>query len=66
MKIRVNGERRSLDSATTVGALVDRLGVPRDGTAVALNARVVARSDLDATSVGDGDEIEIISAVAGG
>ncbi len=66
MTILVNGEPRGLDDGTTVDALLDTLGVRRDGTAVALNDGVVPRGDHAATALRDGDRLEIIVAVAGG
>ena len=66
MTILVNGEARALDEGTTVDALLDALGVRRDGAAVALNDGVVPRGRHAATALRDGDRLEIIVAVAGG
>jgi len=62
----VNGEPRELAARTTLGALLRQLGLESDGIAVAVNARVVRRNELEHHELGDGDEIEIIRAVAGG
>jgi sulfur carrier protein len=62
----VNGEARQLGARTTLGALLRDLGIATDGIAVAVNARVVRRSEIEQHELGDGDEIEIIRAVAGG
>jgi sulfur carrier protein len=64
--ITVNGESREITGAVTLGALLDTLGVRADGTAVALNDAVVPRARHDATTLRDGDRLEIIVAVAGG
>lgn len=66
MKASVNGETRDLPEELTVGALLELLGAPRGGVAVARNDAVVRRSDYDRRTVEDGDRIEIIRAVAGG
>ncbi|HEV3157072.1 MAG TPA: sulfur carrier protein ThiS [Candidatus Baltobacteraceae bacterium] len=66
MRIVVNGEERSFDKIPSLAELLGVLGVGGAGTAIALNERVVRRADLDATSLCEGDRIEIIRAVAGG
>jgi len=66
MIVSVNGVAHEIDAGTTLGDLIARLGVRRDGIAVARNDDVVARGAIDATLLGEGDAIEIIAAVAGG
>lgn len=66
MTISVNGETRDIDGSTTLDGLLERLGVRRDGTAVALNDDVVPRAAHAATALREGDRLEIIVAVAGG
>jgi sulfur carrier protein len=66
VKATINGEARELPDALTVGALLEVLGAPRSGIAVARNDRVVRRADYDTHAIEDGDRIEIIKAVAGG
>jgi sulfur carrier protein len=66
VKATINGELRDLPEGLTVGALLERLGTPRVGVAVAKNDRVVRRAEYDAHRIADGDRIEIIKAVAGG
>ena len=66
MKATINGEARELPEALTVGALLELLGAPRAGIAVARNDRVVRRVEYDTHAIEDGDRIEIIKAVAGG
>lgn len=64
---RVNGERRELPSGTTVAALLQQIGVdPTRGVAVAVNERVVRGAAFAAHELRDGDNVEIIRAVAGG
>lgn len=66
MKVSVNGEMRELPDGTTVAALLERLGTPRSGIAVARNDRVVRRAEFESHALADGDTVEIIKAVAGG
>ncbi len=66
MKATINGEARELPEGMTVSALLELLGAPRSGIAVARNDEVVRRSEYDTSAVREGDAIEIIKAVAGG
>lgn len=66
MKATINGEARDLPDDLTLGALLELLGTPRAGIAVARNDRVVRKVDYDTHAIEDGDRIEIIKAVAGG
>ncbi|MGC1380278.1 MAG: sulfur carrier protein ThiS [Candidatus Baltobacteraceae bacterium] len=66
MKATINGRIRELPEELTVGALLEFLGSPRRGVAVARNERVVRRDEYERDRVCDGDRIEIIEAVAGG
>ena len=66
MTITVNGEPLEIADGTTLDALLETLGVRRDGTAAALNDDVVPRAQHTATALHDGDRLEIIVAVAGG
>jgi sulfur carrier protein len=72
MRITVNGEPQTLPEPVTVEAIVAttlaRSGRERAarGVAVAVNMTVIPRADWESTRVGDGDEIEILTAVQGG
>jgi sulfur carrier protein len=66
VKAKVNGEVRELADGMTIAALLDELGVPRAGIAVAMNESVIRRADYDSSAIADGDAVEIIKAVAGG
>jgi len=66
MNVDVNGVTHEIEAGTTLGELIARLGVRREGIAVARNDDVVACGAVDATALCDGDTIEIIAAVAGG
>jgi len=64
--IEVNGEAREVAPGSTLGTLLDALGVRRDGMAVARNDAVVPRARVDETPLASGDRVEIIVPVAGG
>jgi sulfur carrier protein len=66
VKATINGETREFPEGTTVAALLEALGTPRSGIAVAQNDRVVRRAEYETQQIADGDTIEIIKAVAGG
>jgi sulfur carrier protein len=66
VKATINGHQRDLPDELTVSALLDLLGSPRAGIAVARNDRVVRRTEYDTDRLRDGDRVEIITAVAGG
>jgi sulfur carrier protein len=66
VKATINGHLRDLPDELTVGALLELLGSPSAGIAVARNDRVVRRTEYDTYRLRDGDRVEIITAVAGG
>ena len=66
MSVVINGEPRDLAPGTTVAALVELLGMPRRGVAVALDGEVVRRGEWDARSVPDGSRVEVLTAMQGG
>jgi len=64
--VTVNGQRRDIDTETTLTDVVASLTASSHGVAVAVNGTVVPRGSWRATRVGEGDEIEILTAVQGG
>ncbi len=66
VRVRVNGSDREFAEGTTVAALLDGLGLPRDGSAVERNREIVPRSRHAEVVVEDGDTLEIVTAVGGG
>jgi len=68
VEITLNGEERSLEAAKTLGDLLTEIGVPGEGTgiAIAVNGTVVRRSTWSECTLREGDNIEIIHAVQGG
>ena len=65
MKITVNDEAVEVDDATTVAALLDRLGFPEKGIAVAVDWSVLPRSEWQ-SALADGARVEVVTAVQGG
>jgi sulfur carrier protein len=64
----VNGEPRPVVAGTTVAGLIEELGHDPSGrgVAAALNGEVVPRTEWPTTGVGDGDKVEILTAIGGG
>ncbi|MFD7443401.1 sulfur carrier protein ThiS [Streptomyces sp. NPDC059909] len=64
--VSVNGEPRDIAAGTTLGALVATLTAAPSGVAAAVNETVVPRGEWSGTLLGDGDRIEVLTAVQGG
>ena len=65
MRVTVNDEPVEVDEHTTIAALIERLGFPDKGIAVALDWSVLPRSGWHAT-LSDGARLEVVTAVQGG
>lgn len=65
MIVTVNDQEFEVDQNTTVAALLERMGVPDRGVAVAVNWAVLPRSQWDA-AVPPGARVEVLTAVQGG
>ena len=65
MRILVNDEEVEIDDDTSVEALVERLGFPDKGIAVAVDWAVLPRSEWD-TVLSEGARVEVVTAVQGG
>ena len=68
MQISVNGEKTNIDEGATLERLIEQLAIAntRQGIALALNDAVVPREVWGATTLHEGDTVEIIRAVQGG
>jgi len=66
MTLTINGEQRSLGTASTVAALVAELGLDARKVAVERNLEIVPRSAYGQTALADGDRIEIVHFIGGG
>ena len=65
MIVTVNDETVEVDDQTTVAGLIERLGFPEKGIAVAVDWAVLPRS-LWHTTLADGARLEVVTAVQGG
>ena len=65
MKLTVNDEPVDVDARTTVADLLQRLGYPDKGIAVAIDWAVIPRSEWD-VELTEGAKIEVVTAVQGG
>ncbi|GAA3489927.1 sulfur carrier protein ThiS [Streptomyces cremeus] len=66
VNVSVNGEGRAVPPGTTLGDLVAALTRAPAGVAAALNETVVPRTRWADTALGDGDRVEVLTAVQGG
>ncbi|OBA75389.1 thiamine biosynthesis protein ThiS [Mycobacterium sp. 1554424.7] len=65
MIVTVNEKNVEVDERTTVAALLESLGFPGRGVAVAMDDAVLPRSRWTAT-LSDGARLEVVTAVQGG
>ena len=64
MIVTVNGRRMWVGDNVTVALLLQSLGYPARGVAVALNRAVLPRSDWQ-TALSDGARLDVLTAVQG-
>ena len=66
MKIRLNDIELTLPTGQSLTELLAMQGIAPQGVAVALNGAVLPRGRWPETRLGDGDEIHLFTAIAGG
>ncbi|MFB6952673.1 sulfur carrier protein ThiS [Streptomyces niveus] len=66
ISVSVNGAARVLAAPVTLDALVATLTPAPSGVAAALNETVVPRGRWSATTLSEGDRVEVLTAVQGG
>ena len=66
IKLRINGRDVELRGPTLLGDYLASLGVDQRAVAIELNARILERSELAGTALGEGDVVEIVRMVGGG
>jgi sulfur carrier protein len=66
VNVILNGRSERLPDGATIAQVLERLGAPDRGVAVAVDAEVVPRGEWDATRIADGARIEVVQAVQGG
>ena len=65
MKIRINNKETDVQAESLLD-LAKELSLPEKGVAVAVNNRMIPRTDWQQTALKDDDNIVIIKAVCGG
>ena len=65
MLVSINDEAVEVHERTTVAALLEGLGFPEKGIAVAVNWAVIPRSEWE-IALTDGARVEVVTAVQGG
>ncbi|MBZ5574299.1 MAG: sulfur carrier protein ThiS [Acidobacteriia bacterium] len=66
MRLQINGEGRDFPGPLSLTGLLEQLGTKADRVAVELNRQIVPREQWTQTSLGDGDQLEIVHFVGGG
>ena len=66
MEVFINHKPIGVDTPMSLAELLAREGIPAEGVAMAVNNRVVPRSEWAATPVEEGMKITVIRAVCGG
>ncbi len=66
MRLLLNGDEREIAEGSSVADLVAALGLDSRKVAVERNLEIVPRSTYAATSLTDGDRIEIVTFIGGG
>ncbi|MCP1313663.1 MULTISPECIES: sulfur carrier protein ThiS [unclassified Halomonas] len=66
IELRLNGEPYAITQGLTAADLIDQLGLTERRIAVEINEQIVPKSQLGATALNDGDQIEVVHAIGGG
>jgi thiamine biosynthesis protein ThiS len=66
VKVTINGEGRQFDGPLSVAVLLEQLHLEPLRVAVERNCALVRRRDFAATTLVDGDNLEIVTLVGGG
>lgn len=66
MRILINNKETETNEAVTLGRLLEQQGLNMPGIAVAIEGKVVRKSEWETTPLSDGMRVTVISAVCGG
>jgi sulfur carrier protein len=66
VQVKLNGEPHELPDGATLAEAVAQVTDLASGVAAAVNGDVVARGSWAVTSLRDGDQVEVVTAVQGG
>lgn len=66
MKVQVNNKEVEIDSASTLTQLITKLELPSQEIAVAINNKMIPRTEWECFSLQENDNLVIIKAACGG
>lgn len=66
MQVKVNGQPRDLPEGASITDLLEALEIRVKHVAVERNLEVVPRAEHAATTLAEGDELEVVTLVGGG
>lgn len=66
IELAINGKQKRLDGPTNLITYLESLGINLKYLAVAHNGVVLRKDELDAVTLSEGDQVEIVRAVGGG
>jgi sulfur carrier protein len=66
MNITLNGEKKEVPDNVTILGLLEFLKIQNQRVAVELNLEIVKKDKYGATTVQEGDSLEVVSFMAGG
>jgi sulfur carrier protein len=66
MTIDLNGEPKEIPANLSITELIERLGLPSERLAIEVNRRIIRRADWPATTLTEGDKVEVVHFVGGG
>lgn len=66
MKVYINQSETEVPEGITVKELLDRQQIAAEGTAIAIDNKLVPKSEWEARTLADGDKITLIRATFGG
>ncbi|GGC92171.1 sulfur carrier protein ThiS [Vreelandella lutescens] len=66
IQLTLNGEPYAMTAGLTAADLIEQLGLGGRRIAVEINEQIVPKSQLAATPLASGDQIEVVHAIGGG
>ena len=66
MQVWINGAAHEVPAGAQVVAVLEVLGLPGPGVAVAVDGELVRKADWPRTALAEGARVEVVTAVQGG
>ncbi len=66
IEIFINGSKRRVPESTTVEELIESIGLPKKGIALAINNEVIPKSRWNERSLSPQDRVELLTIAQGG